>query len=252
MVDEKLDLSKLEQRLSKKQRLLYLAPAAFTSQYADIFLDSDNSFGDVLLADSYLKLMGVEGVFSNERINRTLDYNYNTNFIKNSPTLGVANMTLADGQPHDAFQAQDVWIGGQFSVASALKLASKTEQAEDLIATVYNALYNYSEIPFAAPEGFSSSAQVTTGSLVEQFSLNQEKASLWLTILKEKQCLLGDGRVNPHLTKALPEFSLLMNDTVQQDRVADLHQWLLSSGLKYTAGRYFRPGMIFSYLYNNE
>ncbi|GAM72929.1 hypothetical protein JCM19241_2384 [Vibrio ishigakensis] len=34
-------------------------------------------------------------------------------------------MTLSDGMPHEAFQAQDVWIGVQFSVATALKLSDK-------------------------------------------------------------------------------------------------------------------------------
>lgn len=252
LVDETIDLSKFEQRLSKKQQLLDLAPAAFTSQYERLFLDSDNSFGDVLLADSYLKLMGIEGLFSNERINRTLDYIYSTNFIKNSPTLGVANMTLADAQPHEAFQAQDVWIGVQFSVASALKLASKTEQAEALISTVYNALYHYAKIPFAAPEGFNCSAIVTINSLIEQFNLTHDKASCWLTTLVDKECLLIDGRINPYLTKKLSDFILFTHDVVEEDKVAALHQWLLSTGLKYTAGRYFRPGMIFSYLYNNK
>lgn len=249
LVDETLDLNKSEQRLSKKQRLVALAPNAFTSEYSDLFLDSDNSFGDVLLADSYLKLIGIDGLFSQQRINRTLDYIYNTNFIKNSPTLGVANMTLADGQPHDAFQAQDVWIGVQFSVATALNLAGKNEQAETLIKTVYNALYHYAKIPFAAPEGFNCSVRVTSDSLIDRFNLTQEKAINCLKKLKQKQCLLSDGRVNPYLTKELLEFSQMTEGVIESSKVYDLHKWLLSTGLKYTAGRYFRPGMIFSYLY---
>ncbi|MCZ8488906.1 hypothetical protein O9992_22150 [Vibrio lentus] len=47
-----------------------------------------------------------------------------------------------------------MWIGVQFSVATALNLAGKSRQAETLMDTVYTALYDcYSKIPFAAPEG---------------------------------------------------------------------------------------------------
>ncbi|WP_435235785.1 GH116 family glycosyl hydrolase [Psychromonas sp. PT13] len=243
-------LTKLEQRTEKKKQLLTLAPEAFTEEYATILLDSDNSFGDVLLADSYLKLMGIDGLFSDERINRTLDYIYTTNFIKNSPTLGVANMTLSDGQPHEAFQAQDVWIGVQFSVATSLHLAGKIEQAETLISTVYNALYHYAKIPFAAPEGFNCSVPVSIESIMAQFNLPDEIAINWFKLLTNKQCLLNDGRVTPYLTKDLTAFSQLVTGVIDESKHAELHKWLLNTGLKYTAGRYFRPGMIFAYLLN--
>ncbi|NMT50580.1 glucosylceramidase, partial [Vibrio parahaemolyticus] len=47
--------SKREQRMAKKQILLELAPNAFRDEFAQLVADSDNSFGDALLADSYLK-----------------------------------------------------------------------------------------------------------------------------------------------------------------------------------------------------
>ena len=65
-------------------------------------------------------------------------------------------MTLADGRPHDAFQGADVWIGVQFSVATALRLAGKQAQAERLMDAVYQALYSMAKIPFAAPEGLTA------------------------------------------------------------------------------------------------
>ena len=225
------------------------APQAFTQEYLDLVPDSDNSFGDALLADSYLKLIGLEGIFPQENIQRALDYVYKHNFEINSPELGVANMTLSDGSPHEAFQAQDVWIGVQFSVATALNLAGKSQQAETLMDTVYTALYDYSKIPFAAPEGFNCSVSVNEKDLIEAFKLSQNDAKNWLSILKYQNCVLSDGRINPTLTKDTDNFVKMLSGEIPLEKLAGLHKWLLSTGLKYTAGRYFRPGMIFAYLY---
>ncbi|GAL35166.1 hypothetical protein JCM19240_3536 [Vibrio maritimus] len=248
-VDLESELSMFEQRVSKKHRLLELAPDVFTAAYKDILLDSDNSFGDALLADSYLKLIGDKGLFEDHKVARTLDYIYRTNFKENSPKLGVANMTLCDGAPHDAFQAQDVWIGVQFSTATALKLAGKQQQAEALIDSVYTALYHYAKIPFAAPEGFNCSVAVSQSDLVEQFGVAESTAEQWLQSLKATNCILADDRVNPDLTSDFAEFRSVFTEAMADEQAVKLHTWLLNTGLKYTAGRYFRPGMIFSYLY---
>jgi uncharacterized protein (DUF608 family) len=240
-----------QQRQQKKQRLLEVAPNAFTEEFALLVTDSDNSFGDALLADSYLKLVGLDGLFSPERVERTLDFIYRINFETNSPTLGVANMTLADGRPHDAFQAQDVWIGVQFSTATALKLAGKVAQAERLLDTVYHALYRMAKIPFAAPEGFNCSVKVTVESIAQHFQLESQTAHDWYQALIQSECLLIDGRVNPKLSDDITQFTYCLNSSIHlpESMMFKLHKWLLSTGLKYTAGRYFRPGMIFAYLY---
>ncbi|MCK6264037.1 non-lysosomal glucosylceramidase [Vibrio sp. ZSDE26] len=247
--DSSSSLSKVEQRLFNKQQLSEVAPDAFTDAYQALLLDSDNSFGDALLADSYLKLIGMDGLFPQERVERALDFVYEQNFLKNSPKLGVANMTLANGAPHEAFQAQDVWIGVQFSVATALNLAGKHEQAKNLMNTVYTALYQYAKIPFAAPEGFNCSVAVDVLSLTEAFSIDAEVADAWLEGLKSANCLLSDGRVNPDLTTDSDAFSAAVGSFIEHSQQRQLHKFLLSTGLKYTAGRYFRPGMIFAYLY---
>ncbi len=247
--DISIDVSKVSQRVSKKRLLSETAPHAFTQEYLDLVPDSDNSFGDALLADSYLKLIGLEGIFPEDRIQRALDYVYKHNFEINSPKLGVANMTLADGSPHEAFQAQDVWIGVQFSVATALNLAGKSQQAETLMDTVYTALYDYSKIPFAAPEGFNCSVSIDEKDLTEYFKLSQNDAKSWLLALKYQKCVLSDGRVSPSLTKDSDKFVSMLQGKISAEYAIVLHKWLLSTGLKYTAGRYFRPGMIFAYLY---
>ncbi|PMJ98727.1 GH116 family glycosyl hydrolase [Vibrio sp. 10N.261.55.A7] len=240
---------KVEQRGIKKQQLLEIAPAAFTESYQSLVLDSDNSFGDSLLADSYLKLVGLDGLFPQDRIERTLDFTYQQNFLNNSPKLGVANMTLADGAPHEAFQAQDVWIGVQFSVATALNLAGKHEQAQTLMDTVYTALYQYAKIPFAAPEGFNCSVSVDADALASEFSVESSLTTEWLKVLKQSECLLSDGRVSPDMTTDRNEFSGLVSGVIDQTMQEGVQKYLLSTGLKYTAGRYFRPGMIFAYLF---
>ena len=247
--DTSINIGKVAQRVSKKRLLSETAPQAFTQEYLELVPDSDNSFGDALLADSYLKLIGLEGIFPQQRIQRALNYVYKHNFEINSPKLGVANMTLADGSPHEAFQAQDVWIGVQFSVATALSLAGRSQQAETLMDTVYTALYDYSKIPFAAPEGFNCSASFDEKDLSKCFKLSQGDTKKWINALKLQNCVLSDGRVNPSLTKVSDDFVNIMQGEISAEQATVLHKWLLSTSLKYTAGRYFRPGMIFAYLY---
>ncbi|GAM67106.1 hypothetical protein JCM19236_1614 [Vibrio sp. JCM 19236] len=155
-----LSVDKLAERRAKKHALKQQAPQAFTSDFDAILdLDSDNSFGDAMLADSYLKLTSGSGLFKPERVQRSLEFTRQTNFLSNSPKVGVANMTLRDGMPHEAFQAQDVWIGVQFSVATALKLSDKPVLAEELMDTTYLALYSLARIPFAAPEALTPHAR---------------------------------------------------------------------------------------------
>jgi len=241
--------SKVQSRYRAKQRLVDMAPFAFTPDYISILqMDSDNSFGDALLADSYLKLLGLNGLFSQDKVERALDFVIKTNYKTNSPKLGIANMTLKNGMPHGAFQAQDVWIGVQFSVASALRLSGKNEQAVELMDTVYDALYRQSKIPFAAPEGFNCSVAVSVENLCTEFMISTDVARSWYRELIETECLLIDGRVNPYISADVKQFTEKMGHLVGERIAITLHLWLQNTGLKYTAGRYFRPGMIFAYL----
>lgn len=247
------EFDKALNRQARKQQLLELAPQAFNPSYQTIIQqDSNNSFGDAFLADSYLQLLGEPGLFQTERINRGLEYVYQHNFIMNSPKLGIANMVLANGEPHQAFQAQDVWIGVQFSAATALKLANQGNKAEHLIDTVYEALYSGAKIPFAAPEGFNSSVIVTEPAMCCELDITPQQAKTWLTCLKTSKVLLEDGRVNAGFERHLPEFFTRLNDSANDNSVKRLHRFLANTGLKYTAGRYFRPGMVFAYMDNAQ
>ncbi|GAM72928.1 hypothetical protein JCM19241_2383 [Vibrio ishigakensis] len=82
-------VDKLTERRTKKHALKQQAPQAFTSEFDAILdLDSDNSFGDAMLADSYLKLTSGSGLFKPERVQRSLEFTRQTNFLSNSLRLG--------------------------------------------------------------------------------------------------------------------------------------------------------------------
>ena len=239
-------------RRLKKHLLARAAPTYFSKDYEKILdLDSDDSFGDSLLADTYLQLLGLEPINSMEKRLRVLDKVFSTNFKANSPKLGVANMTNREGEPLEAFQAQDVWIGVQFSVATALWQAGKKSEFQELLETVYDSLYNLSKIPFAAPEGFNSSRTINTEELAKALDFSLEEASACLAeLMKVDGFLLADKRVNPSFPSAFAEFDQQLGNTPLESLEANikikLHKFIQATGLKYTAGRYFRPGMIFA------
>jgi len=56
--------------------------------------------------------------------------------------------------------------------------------------------------------------------------------------------------VNPEIRLDKKRFMRCF-ESEEMDKVLieKLYQWLIQNSMKYTAGRYFRPGMIFSYLY---
>jgi len=100
-----------------------------------------------------------------------------------------------------------------------------------------------------APEGFNCSVSFDEKDLSKCFKLSQSDTKKWINALKLQNCVLSDGRVNPSLTKVSDEFVNIVQGEISAEQATVLHKWLLSTSLKYTAGRYFRPGMIFAYLY---
>ena len=239
-------------RRLKKHLLTKVAPAYFSKDYQEIVhLDSDDSFGDSLLADTYLQLLSLEPVSSIEKRSRVLDKIFSTNFKANSPKLGVANMTDRKGAPLEAFQAQDVWVGVQFSLATALWQAGKKAEFQELVDTVYNSLYNLSKIPFAAPEGFNCSRTVGGEELAEELDIPISKAMTYLgELAKIDGFLLADNRVDPSFPSTFTEFDQKLANTalatLNKEVKVRLYKFIQATGLKYTAGRYFRPGMVFA------
>ena len=225
---------------SKLVRKAYLLAEGdgILNEAADVLLEreSDDSFGDPLLAETYLEMMGLPNILSKEQQNGILEKAYQTNFEANSPHVGYANLTANDGAPKDAFQAQDVWIGVQYSNLASLQLAGDYEKFSHLTDTLYENLYTKSKVPFAAPEGFNSSCTV-------------EEASFDKAIVakaKELGWILKDGRISEKFPTNFDQFCSDIGDSSKSAELQKQHRELVTTGLKYTAGRYFRPGMVFA------
>jgi uncharacterized protein (DUF608 family) len=201
----------------------------------------EDVFADALLADTYLRLLNLEPIMDTKRAKRALAKIYNTNYKKNSPLIGAANLVHKDGSPLDEFnfQAHDVWTGIQYSLATAMYMHGMKREAEDLLEASFRNLYRESKIPFAAPEGFNGSCRLHSGGIVTKAFLGE---------LKKKGALLADGRVSPDLPRDLKRFEKEFKTLCVKHRVkpAELFALLHNTALKYTAGKYFRPGMVFA------
>lgn len=128
---------------------------------------SDDVFADQLLSDLWLELLGLPEITPKNKRLRVARRILDNNFHINSPGVGAANLCAADGKALDSFQAQDVWVGVQFSLAAAAARAGEIAGAWELIEAQYENLYNQAKIPFGAPEGFNASVP---GSEVLQYT----------------------------------------------------------------------------------
>ncbi|GHV17147.1 hypothetical protein AGMMS49938_17770 [Fibrobacterales bacterium] len=202
---------------------------------------NDDVFADALLADTYLRLLNLEPIVDSAKAKRALTKIYNTNYKKNSPLIGAANLVHKDGSPLDEFnfQAHDVWIGIQYSIATAMLIHGMKKEADDILDATFRNLYKESKIPFAAPEGFNGSCRLHTGGLITDALLND---------LLKKKALLPDHRISPDLPRDLAKFENEYKTLCSKHKVkpVELFALLHNTALKYTAGKYFRPGMVFA------
>lgn len=245
-----VELSKRELREFKKEWLYKSCPDAFTESFkAKIDLDSDDVFADSMLADTYLRLLDLKPLTDEDKGSRTLDRIYRTNFKANTPLLGAANLVHKDGSPLDEFnfQAHDVWIGIQYSIASGMILHGEFDEARDLVSSMVANLYDEAKVPFAAPEGFNGSCRLHEDVLVK-LGISAAKAKALISDLKSKGALLEDSRISPKLSKNLAAFKKAYGPLAKKAGIPDdaLFTLLHSTALKYTAGKYFRPGMVFA------
>jgi non-lysosomal glucosylceramidase len=213
-------------------------------------LDSDEVFADQLLADSYCRMLGLRPICPNEVRSTALQTILTACYRTNSPNIGAANLVRKDGSPMEwhNFQAHDVWIGVQYSLATALLQSKMIIEARDLLASMYRNLYIEARIPFAAPEGFNGTCRFE---LQDAQKLGASNPATIIQALTEQQALLEDGRIHPNLPRTFENFSKKYETILQQFRTQNvdslqLFNALHATALKYTAGRYFRPGMIFS------
>jgi len=234
-------------RQLRKLTLLALGDFWQDSWLNKLDLDSDDSFADSLLADSYCRMLQLPAVASEQQQRRCLEYVYRHNYQLNSARVGAANLVTRDGQPKEwgNFQAHDVWVGVQYSLVNAMLALNMQSQAADLLQACYRNLYQDARIPFAAPEGFNASCRFDASAFCD--GDNQQAEQLHQALL-EQGLLYPDGRIAADIPRQLSEFKLRYANLCQQLQLDSkaLFYALHHSGLKYTAGRYFRPGMIFS------
>ncbi len=250
-IPEDIELSGKELRRYKKEYLTSLCPKAFQDSWmAKLELDNDDVFADALLADTYLRLLNLSPLTDEEKTIRTLRKIYETNYKKNSPKIGAANLVHKDGAPLDEFnfQAHDVWIGIQYSIAAAMTLHGMKAEAADILQSMVRNLYEEARIPFAAPEGFNGSCRLHAEKLEEVFGLSAAQAKKFHKDLLVKKALLSDSRIAPELPHSLAAFTKVYGTLAKKYKVdvSALFKLLHSTALKYTAGKYFRPGMIFA------
>ena len=69
--------------------------------------------------------------------------------------VGASNLVARGGKDLDIHQAQEVWLGVQYTLAGALVSVGMIEEFEELIATLFEAIYIDAKIPFGIPEGFN-------------------------------------------------------------------------------------------------
>jgi len=249
-----VELSKNELRGLKKAWLTAQCKDAFTASWnAKITNDCDDVFADTMLADTYLRLLDLKPICDSKKAKANLLRVFNTNYKANSPLIGAANLVRKDGSPLDEFnfQAHDVWIGIQYSIMTAMMFHGLVKEAADLGDSMIRNLYDEARIPFAAPEGFNGSCRLHPEALANAFKLSANAANAFHKELLKKGALLADSRINPKLPRNLPAFTKAFGSIAKSNKVdvAALFMLLHSTALKYTAGKYFRPGMVFALLY---
>ncbi len=250
-IPEEVDLSRRQLREFKKEWLTAQCPKAFTASWQKkIHLDNDDIFVDSMLADTYLRLLGLSPITDVEKVRRSLKKVYEMNYKANSPLIGAANLVHVDGSPLDEFnfQAHDVWIGIQFSLITAMLMHGLKSEAEDLIESMVKNLYNEARIPFAAPEGFNGSCRLHPETIEKNLNLSKASAAKLHKNLLSAKILLPDSRVSPMLTRDLATFKKTYKSLIQTAKVDEtaLFSLIHNTALKYTAGKYFRPGMVFA------
>lgn len=247
------EFSKKRATRQAKKRILDLLAHEFLndSWTKKVELDSDEVFADQMLADAYCRMLDLQAICPDDKKIRALNKVYEIAYKANSTTLGAANMVRRDGAPMewDNFQAHDVWIGVQHSIATAMVQVGMDEKAKDIIASMYRNLYHEAKIPFAAPEGFNGTCRLTVEELAK-VKVDVDNARAVITELSAVGALQADGRISNDLTKSLAEFSLKYGKAIEISGVEAelLFRIMHATALKYTAGKYFRPGMIFAIL----
>ena len=140
--------------------------------------------------------------------------------------------------------------GNAYSIASAMILHGMNDEATDLIESMEKNLYGEARVPFAAPEGFNGSCRLHPEAIEAKFGISRAAAEKLHKALLAKGALLADSRISPTLQHDFAAFNRVYSALAKANKIdaETLFTLLHSTALKYTAGKYFRPGMVFAIL----
>lgn len=243
--------SKKNLRTLKKNLIAMLAKDCLAPSFQKhVGLESDDVFADQMLADTWLRMLGLKPISTNEQAKKALLAVYRTNYKNNSPRVGAANLAHPDGSPLDEsnFQAHDVWIGVQHSIVLSMLQQGLSAEARDIEDSMYRNLCIEARIPFSAPEGFNATVRVKPELLVAKLGAKENAAKKLVADLVKGKALTEDGRVAVAVPRKMADFTKKFGAAAKLAKV-DVHalfELVHHTGLKYTAGRYLRPGMIWA------
>lgn len=188
------------------------------AEYADV--ESDMLFADQLIGDFYLRKLGLRPICSAEQTKAVLYNLYRTSFVQNSPIVGIPNLVRADGASLKEFQAQDVWLGVNFTIAELMREEGLHREYAHVMGQIFEIVYHFARIPFGIPEGFNCTHSNSAADGVVQREIVER-------LLQHSRAISTD----PSALAASPGFESNVRCPL------------------FTAGRYMRPGSIFSLLW---
>ncbi|HTV23168.1 MAG TPA: GH116 family glycosyl hydrolase, partial [Polyangiaceae bacterium] len=148
--------AKAERVAEGKRALARLDAELWQSAFSDsVQLESDALFADQLIGDFYLRKLALPPISSADQVASVLSCLYRVSFLGNSPIVGVANLVQRDGQRLPAFQAQDVWVGVTFTVLELMREHGLHAEYDHVFNQLCDIVYDVARIPFGIPEGFN-------------------------------------------------------------------------------------------------
>lgn len=240
-----------EQRVVKKLMLFEVSGGLLRQDFKEkITSESDDVFADQLVADLYLSLLGLEPITPLTDKVRVLQKVRSTNYLINSPEVGAANLVAKDGSSLPDFQAQDVWVGVQFSIAACMLDCEMFGEFDELVCKLHDNIYNLAKVPFGIPEGFNCNDNLEEKDLVYALNISNSQAEYLIESLKSFGVISADNKVAEEVLErdALQEeiVGVLRQAGIPEAVADELLVFLNAASIKLTAGRYFRSGMIYS------
>ncbi len=241
---------KIERRRLKKRFVHVSAPDLFVHDFEAVALspECEHVFANQLCADTYLYYLDLPEITDRNARRRVLTNILAQNMRGCARRVGASNLVARGGKDLDIHQAQEVWLGVQYTLAGALVSVGMIEEFEELIATLFEAIYIDAKIPFGIPEGFNCVGIFIAEDLIRAGIEDQELSADIVDRLKQLGILSSTHIVNFAAIEDATQFAKHWDDVGNEhaEHVSgeDLHELLMATKLKYTAGRYLRAGMV--------